>query len=221
MINRIVKCAWVAPVLLAWSVSATAAPNFSFVEVDYRDGETLGIDSDGFALTGQLDLTENWYIYGRYADTELDVSGGGSLDFQRISIGGGFHGPLTSGDDLEWFGKLTYEHFDIDLSIPGFASGSDDEDGFAAEVGLRADVHPMIELYASTLFIKVADDIEDRTTSVDFGDDVADGFGYTLGGVLNIQDRIAVGLGYEDVDGFEEIKLNIRVYLRGLRLFGR
>lgn len=174
----------------------------SVLEIDGpdQDGAIESKDGDGFGVKLALMLGENFFFAAAYDATENENIGGpdlqGTVDTSRIGFG-------YTAPGLPVYGML--EYVDVDY---GFAAGADsgtvDENGFAAHVGLKLELIDLLTLEA-------------RGGYVDVGD--YDGFEY-LGGLAIALDRnLALFADYHvvDVENADSVSLKTSNVRAGLR----
>mgnify|MGYP001421170604 CR=1 FL=1 len=172
--------------------TAWAEPlSYNYVELDYLDLDTdvagVNFDGDGWAVGGSAEFAPNWYVLGRYADSELERSTI-DLDLEQITLGAGYH--VETGDVTSFFGNLTFEDIDIDVA---------DDSGFGLEGGARFALGSRVELGASLKYLDVGD--------------VVDGeLGFKLSSVVDVHESIGLTLDFESIDDLDVISLGGRVY---------
>lgn len=158
--------------MLGVSVSAAAQElSYSYVQAGFQqyDFDDINVDGDGFTFGGSVALNDSWYIVGGYASADLDFS----VDFNQLSLGAGYHSPLSNNTD--WFAELAY----VNAEFEGFG-GSADDSGYGVTLGARGMLSPDFELLGAI-------------THTDLGDG-ADGTAISVAGWYNVAGNIAVGL---------------------------
>ncbi len=134
---------------------AADAEGFSYnlIEGSYIDTEIEGIDGDGFGVSGSVEFNQNVFGFGSIND--IDYEGG--VGSSQLSLGVGVNWALSPVVDL--VGGLSYER--IKLSVSGL--GSESEDGYGLNLGLRGRVGDALELSAGVNNVDLGADIDDTT----------------------------------------------------------
>jgi Ax21 family sulfation-dependent quorum factor len=142
------RIAWILAAALATPISAVASElSYNYVEVNYLRVDPDGFDSeDGFGLRGSAAINPNFHVFGGYES--IDFSG---FDIDRYRLGLGYNTPIN--DTVDFIGRVAWERVDI---------GSFDDDGFSAELGVRAALGPNFEGGAALRYV----DFDDSTTSI-------------------------------------------------------
>jgi hypothetical protein len=111
------------------------------------DRDVFGVDvvGDGFSVAGSLAATENFHVFGAFADQDFDFDFG----LQTFSVGAGLNWPLHS--DLDIIGRVSYVKTEID----GPFGISISDDGFGASAGLRGRVLQRAELEGAVAYVKL------------------------------------------------------------------
>jgi hypothetical protein len=166
--------------LLVSAPSIAADLSYNYLELGYQwfDIDGTSADASGLLLGGAAEVGESWFLTGGYANADVD----GGIDTDTISLGMGYHAPLTDSVDL--VGTLSYVRADV--SVSGFGSG--DDDGFAITAGLRGMLTDRVELAGSLGY-------------VDFGDSSGgDGTSINVSALYNFTANVAGGvfLGFDD-----------------------
>jgi len=107
--------------------------SYTYIEANYTwfDSDAAGSTLDGFELTGSFELPMNFFA-------QLGVSGlNGDIDLKEYRLGAGWHFPLS--DTLDAYGVLSW----LDQN---YNNGVSDENGPAADVGVRLMLDPKIEV---------------------------------------------------------------------------
>ncbi len=144
------------------SASAMAAEvSYTNLNIGYLNGEgdlpgyvsSLGLEDDvdleGFFVSGQIEITNNFFAYASYQDGELesDVITGGTFEVDTRIIEAGLGGYAALGDDVDVYFSAGYKH--STLEVEGF--GDQDVGNIDLTVGLRwsiagwVEVNPYIE----------------------------------------------------------------------------
>ncbi|MDX1498204.1 MAG: hypothetical protein R3352_11655, partial [Salinisphaeraceae bacterium] len=163
--------------LLALPFTASAEGlSYNYVQLDWIASSDVEIegpgfeadgDGEGFALEGVFSFTDTFFVEASYADSEVDIDGGPTVEGDTITLGVGAHtNQFTGAVDL--FGVVSY----IDV---------EDDDGFGLEIGARTMVKPAIEAFISYAI-------------ADFDEGDFDGF--SIGGLYTFMPQWSVGLEY-------------------------
>lgn len=128
-------------------VVASEELSYNYVEVGYLHVDPDGFDSEsGIGLRGSFAVNPNIHVFGGYDN--VDFSG---FDIDAYRLGLGYNSGIS--DTVDFVGRLAWERIDI---------GSLDDDGFSAEVGIRAAVAPSFEAGAALRYV----DFDDSSTSL-------------------------------------------------------
>lgn len=178
--------------LLAFSTTAVAeGPNWTFIQGDWLqieiDDPSGDADGDGFGIGGSFEVGDSFHILASYGSADLDFG----IDFDQFTIGGGWHTGLTENTDF--FANLAYTR--LEASALGV---SVDDDGFAAQIGVRGMASPSVELSAAIT----------QTELDDSGGDTS----FSAGGWYHFNDSFAVGLEAETGDDVTVWGLGFRAY---------
>jgi hypothetical protein len=195
----------------ALPVSAQAADDglsFTYVEADYVNTDTLGLDLDGLALRGNVGFAEKWYgtaSWSRASDS-VDLGGGveDDVDFSQHTIGVGFHTPIAN--NVHFLAEAAWLRYELQEDIGGGIGGSDGVDGYRATVGIRGLMGPKFEGEVKLHYADVQD--------------FDGGIGGEINGVFHINQTWGVAAGYQtqsmDISGLsgdadvETWKLGVR-----------
>jgi hypothetical protein len=159
-----------AVALIACSPMAAlaAGPTYNYIDVGYLsvnvdDGPTL----DGFGATGSFALTESFHVvagYSEVSDSPWTVNSGG------VALGWNY----SLNDITDFVARAGWEYGRVKLS--GF--GSDDDNGWSVEAGVRSMLSPQFELNGFISHVDIFD-----------GDEQA----LSVGGVYYFTPSIGVG----------------------------
>lgn len=167
----------VSAVLLTFAAIANA-DNFSYnhatVSYSQLDIDDIDVDGDTVDLSLSAAISDSFHVFGSYGVGELDDDFGNNVDVDTLSIGIGHHWSLS--DQLDLVSSVSYEYIELDLA--GF--GSEDDNGYGLELGLRYAATPQLELDAGI-------------SHVNFGDG-ADDTGFGAGALYNFTDNFSLGL---------------------------
>ncbi|WP_339826262.1 outer membrane beta-barrel protein [uncultured Arenimonas sp.] len=117
--------------LLAASASAGAAElDYSYVQVEYIHlAEAYDVELDGAGVRGSVELGDQWYLTGEYANTQASEFGI-DLDVDTFAIGVGHYSPIS--DTAHFIGEVSA--LSGEAEILGY---SDSDYGYRAGFGVR------------------------------------------------------------------------------------
>ncbi|EKE87537.1 porin family protein [Idiomarina xiamenensis] len=145
----------VAASLLALGISGNAmankAPNFDFVGVSYVQADLADEDLDGFAVKGEMSFANNWFAAINYMDTSEDTNGI-DLDYSEAFANVGYQFYRTNM--LTAYVSAGYAWAEAKASS-STVSISADEDGWNAQVGVRAALTEQFELDANVRHVDI------------------------------------------------------------------
>lgn len=139
------------------SASAMAAEvSYTNLNVGYLNGEAdlpgyvtaLGLEDDvdleGFFVSGQYEITNNFFAYASYQDGELEANfiGGGGFEVDTRVIEAGLGGYAALGEDVDVYYSAGYKY--TTLEIDGF--GDQDVGNIDLTVGLRWSIASWVEV---------------------------------------------------------------------------
>jgi hypothetical protein len=139
------------------SSSAMAADvSYTHLNVGYLNGEAdlpdyvqvLGLDDDvdveGWFVSGQYEITNNFFAYASYQQGELesDFVFGGSFEVDTQIIEAGLGGYAALGDDVDVYYSVGYKY--STLEVDGF--GDQDVGNIDLTVGLRWSIAGWVEV---------------------------------------------------------------------------
>jgi len=184
------------PVLVLFALPAFAGDiNYNYLELGYQqidfDEDILpgfDINGNGYSIAGSFELGESVFIAGGYSQADLDFG----VKADTLSLGVGYHVGLS--DNVDFYGTLSAVR--VEASISGF--GSEDEDGYGAEIGVRGMIGERFELSGSLGYVDLGDGAD--------GTEVGAGLQYY------ISDAFSIGLTL-DVDE------DVTAYGAGIRLY--
>jgi Ax21 family sulfation-dependent quorum factor len=128
---------------LPFAASAAEGLSYNYVEGGYIATDSDGADADGWGINGSGAIAENFHIFGGYSAQETDEQPFfGDVDVDQWRVGVGYNYEVASNTDL--LARLAYESYEFDFG----QFGSEDLDGYSAEVGVRSALTPHFEGYA-------------------------------------------------------------------------
>ena len=146
--------------LLGLSLALLAFPAFAgdisynYVELGYQkidiDDPGIGedVDGDGFGANASFEMGDSWFFRIGYSQADFDFG----IDLDEASAGIGWH--TTMSNSADFYALIQYVR--AEASISGF-SGSVDEDGVGAEIGVRGMVSDKVELAGSIAYVDLGD----------------------------------------------------------------
>jgi hypothetical protein len=145
MHSKLLSAMVAASLALPLAAAAGDDVSYSYADLAYVTTDIDGVDEDldGFALRGSIEVTDQAFIFGTYADQTAE-SGGVDVDYTYFNIGAGYAWPLSDTADL--YGKLGYVSAEIEVDVPGLGGFSVDDDGFMLGAGMRGRVSQQFEL---------------------------------------------------------------------------
>lgn len=150
-------------------------PRYSYVEAGWQNTEleddgTFGddLDGDGLFLGASFAVTDMLHIFASYGDSDLDLNVLGfdvNVGYSTLAAGAGMNFDIS--ETVDFVGQLAYVDAEVDVSVPGFGSASEDESGYGLGVGVRGMVTEDFELNAWVNYVDLGDDASD--TAFSFG----------------------------------------------------
>ncbi|MET3008677.1 Ax21 family protein [Stenotrophomonas koreensis] len=134
MKNTVIALGLAAIVPFAAS-AADGRLSYNYVEGGYVATDSKGGDADGFGIKGSFAVHPNYHVFADYTGQETDL---GKVDVDQWRIGAGYNRGINSTTDL--VARAAYQKFDPQYGY--------DFNGVSAEVGLRSQLHPVVEGYA-------------------------------------------------------------------------
>lgn len=182
--------------LLLFAVPSLAADfSYNYVQAGYQEIDIddnlfsgFDVDGDGFVVGGSFELTENWFVAGGYSSADFDFG----VDLDELSIGAGYHVPLNN--NVDFYGMLSYVRSEVSAS--GF--GSESENGYAAEIGVRGMIGDRFELNGSLGYVDL--------------DEFGDGTAFGAGLLYNFSHAFAAGLSLDFDEDVKAYGIDFRVY---------
>lgn len=147
------RAGFVAATLLAGSAAAAEGPRYTYGEIGYSriDFDNFSEDADVFNAAGSFAVTDRVHLIAGYSNGSVDGSGF-NVDLESATIGAGLNFPLNSTVDL--VADAAYAWAKVDTNN----FGSEDDDGYALNVGLRAMLTPRFELNGGGTYVDISDD---------------------------------------------------------------
>lgn len=150
---------------LVWAVVASLAGmatvqaddlSYSYAEGGFGivDVDAFSEDGDGYFVGGSVGFGTNWLGFAEYGVSSFDEQGA-EADIDEIQIGFGGHFPMSDG--VDFIGKLAYVDQSIDVSVPGFGSVSDSENGYMLSAGVRGVAMGSLDLTGEIQYVDVGE----------------------------------------------------------------
>jgi outer membrane protein with beta-barrel domain len=141
-----------AAAVSAASAFAGEGPRYTYVDVGYEriNPDNFNDDADAGALAGSLAVANNVHVFAGYSYGRLDTRGI-SVDLESAEAGAGLNFPLTNTMDIVAEAAYLWAKVDADQF------GSEDDDGYGVQVGLRAMLTPKFELNGGVSYTDVSD----------------------------------------------------------------
>jgi hypothetical protein len=169
--------------LAAAPLAAVAGPGYTYLGAGYGvidpDG---GDDLDGFTLEGSVAVHENVHLTADYIMGE-----DGPVELARTRLAAGYNMPLNSATDF--VGRVGWSFSEIDVNN----LGSESDDGFLVQAGVRSMATEALELNAFLNY----DDLEEEV-------------GIELGGVFNFTPNFGATAGYSYSDVVQTYDVGLR-----------
>ena len=139
----------------ALPMSAQASElSYSFVELDYlssSDGVTngfsgQGLDTEGYGIRGSFGFADNFYVSGKYSNSDLDLAS--SVDTDQWGINFGYHRAMY--DQADWFAEVGYTKLESNEPVL-------DDHAYHVTFGLRGSISDRFEGIAKLSYNDGAD----------------------------------------------------------------
>ena len=146
--------------------------SYTYLQASYGtvDLDNTSVDGDGFGVDFSYGITDNLHAVANYQTADFDLG----FDGNRWSLGIGVHTPINENFDVVAAVSYVDEKFEVPLA-PDL-----NDDGFALDVGIRANVMSKIEVNAGITYV----DLSSQGDSVAFGG----------GALYNFTDMFSAGL---------------------------
>ncbi len=168
--------------LLSLSVNAVNAANFNYNYVELKVADAIDDADPTITAAGSYDITPNINLIGDYSNTTLDSINGVDLDFNKYSIGLGYHTSVNDNTDIT--ANIKYIGTEIELTQGFNYQSLGDGSGFGVGMGVRHKVSDKFEANAAVDYMNV-EDATDTAVSAGgryyFSDSISAGVGYTSG----------------------------------------
>jgi len=187
------------------TIAFAQGPRYSYVEagwqnIELEDDGTFGddLEGDGLAIAASFAVADMVHIFASYGDSDLDVNVFGfdvNVGYNTLAAGAGMNFDVSETVDI--VGQLAYVDAEVDVSVPGFGSASEDESGYGLAVGVRGMVTEEFELNAWINYVDLGDDASDTT--------------FSFGGVYNFTPVFALQAGFAFGDDVNSIGVGARL----------
>ncbi len=155
--------------VLTFGTAASAAEgvSYNYVEAGYAATrlDDSDIDADGWAANGSVAIHPNFHLFGGYSGQQSDDFGflgtRVETDVNQWRAGVGYNHPIADKADL--VARVAYEKFEVDdVTVNGQRFDvNDGDDGYSAEVGVRAALAQNFEGYATAGYEDFGGDADD------------------------------------------------------------
>lgn len=157
--------------------------SYRFFELDDDDFSGIDVDGDGPAISGSVEVADNWFITAGYTTVDFDFN----VDYDQFGIGAGYHADMSENADV--FVTLSYVSAEVSTDF-----GSVDEDGYGITVGLRGMVSDKVELSGALGYVDLGDAGDDTTLGVMAVYNFTENFGMGVGAQIG-DDMTGYGIG--------------------------
>lgn len=185
--NAMLRSMAILAVTLGFGAALADDFNYNYIDAGYARGKVRGDTGGGLAVGGSFAVADNWHLFAGYQGLGFDSN----VDLKSLQFGAGINTPISPAIDV--FARVAFI-----VAEAGTTGLSVNDNGFGAEVGLRAHASDAVELNAAVTFSDVGDG----------GTDTALGAGF----LFNINTQFAVGLS-ASWDG------DVNAYLLGGRFY--
>lgn len=154
---------------LPFAASAAEGISYNFVEGGYvatnLDNDNGDIDADGFGVNGSVALHPNFHLFGGVSGQETEDFGflgtRVETDVNQWRAGVGYNVEIAPKVDL--IARAAYEKFEVDdVTVNGQTFDiNEGDDGYSAEVGVRAALASNFEAHASAGYEDFGDGADD------------------------------------------------------------
>lgn len=150
--------------LMLPGVALADASDYDYVEGAYLQGETNGVEIDGFGVNASLEFVDRILAVARFTDLGLDDdSPGVDVDGDIRSMGLGY--VFGRNETASVYGTVSYIKYDIRGHIGGLSFG-DDSEGAQFELGARMNLSPAAELSVAVKHTDLGQGDEDTVPGV-------------------------------------------------------
>lgn len=183
--------ALLAAALLSANVQAKGL-EYSYAEIGYFNTDSDTAEGDGFKVALSFAAHDYVHIRASFASLEMDKVAGVTQDMDVDEFTIGFGGNYSVLDNVDLVGGVVY------LTNEGTGPVKADEEGYVADLGVRAQLMKKFEVNAGYLNQELGNQTDD---------------GFFVGAVADISKKFAVSLRAEDKGDDDQTN-----YFVGLRL---
>ncbi|KKO05438.1 outer membrane beta-barrel protein [Pseudohongiella sp.] len=138
--------------LMAPGLALADANEYSYVEVAYLQGESAGIEVDGFGINASLEIVDRILAVASFTDLGLDDdSPGNDFDGDIQSFGLGYI--FGRNETASVYGTASYIEYDVrgrlGLGRLGAFTFDEDSEGARFELGARMNISPEAEFFVA------------------------------------------------------------------------
>lgn len=180
-----------------FTLGAQAEAPGSWLELAYSETDIELADGDGYILSGRWIWAENWFVAGRYSESDFDIANpkpgqAAEAEWEYLRVGFGYRAEINP--QLEWFGALSYDRVDLTVLEDEAESGEN------LEAGLVYRLNDRFKLGGSVEFEK------NNTKEINLFDEE---FGFILRSSFRFTPRLGLVAAYEKIDRFDEWRVGL------------
>ncbi|MEX0738568.1 MAG: outer membrane beta-barrel protein [Pseudohongiella sp.] len=150
--------------LIAPGLALADASDYSYIEGSYLQGESGGVEIDGFGVNASLEFFDRILAVASFTDLGLDDdSPGADLDGDIQSVGLGY--VFGRNETASVYGTVSYIEYDVRGRL-GSVTFGDDSEGAQFELGARMNLSPEAELVVAVKHTDLGQGDEDTTPGV-------------------------------------------------------
>jgi hypothetical protein len=183
------KLVYLVTALIASASAYGADLSYNFIQLDIGNSETdvegFEIDGDSFGVWGSFEISDDLYVVGGYSSSDFD------FDLEQTALGVGLGVHKSTGVSTSVHGEVLLVRAEVELG--GF--GSEDDNGYGFNVGVRHLIGEKIELDASFRYLDIFDDTET---------------GISIGGRGYMTETTSLGLFYSSADDTDGFNMSLR-----------
>jgi len=180
---------------VAQQAAAAKGPEYTYAEIGYINVDGDLVEGDGAGVNISFGATDLIFLKFGYSRLFVDFSSipPTDADADRFQIGGGAHYGIT--DTIDVLGALSYVDVEYTNGVPAYG-----DDGYLAEVGVRAMLSKKLELNATVSSLHLDGDNDT---------------GYGVGAVFDITKKFALSGSYNyfQDDSDNQFFLGLRIGL--------
>jgi hypothetical protein len=173
--------------------AAAKGPEYTYAEIGYENFDGDFSNGDGGGVNISFGSTDHVFLKFDYSRLFVDFSSvpPTHADADRFQVGGGAHYGIT--DTIDVLGALSYVDIEYSNGVPAYG-----DDGYLAEIGVRAMLSKALELNATVSSLHL--DGDNNT-------------GYGVGAVFDITKTFALSGSYNHLqdDGVNEFFVGVRM----------